>query len=192
MLENGNSLIFTTKLEKSKNEKLICESFLHASFFISSNCNISHHSYTVCRVFEEIHSYFWWKWVGMNVYLIEPCIWSHPVDQNSSCLVNLLYIWPVLAAEVLFSLWLLGSNAHPLLSLLIKTPQRCFITNCLMVSVKVDTFGFSHLKQNVFCHIVWIKRVLFETSHFSFTWCKLFFIFQKCVNPAYRFIFLMV
>lgn len=50
MLENGNSLIFTTKLEKSKNEKLICESFLHASFFISSNCNISHHSYTVCRV----------------------------------------------------------------------------------------------------------------------------------------------
>lgn len=66
MLENGNRLIFTTELEKSKNEKTL--SFLHASSFISSNFNISHHSYPFCHVFEEIRSCFWLKWVvRMNV-----------------------------------------------------------------------------------------------------------------------------
>lgn len=100
---------------------------------------------------------------------IEPCIWSYPVDRNSSCLVNLLYIWLLLAAEVLFSSWLLGSNAYSLLSLLIKTPQRCFIANCLMVSVKVDIFGISHFKQNVFSHIVCIKRQCC-LKHFISVW----------------------
>lgn len=134
---------------------------MHASSFVSSNFSNSQHSHPFCLIFEEIRSYFLVKMGCQNecfcIY-IEPCIWSYPVDRNSSCLVNLLYIWPLLAAEVLFSSWLLGSNAYSLLSLFIKTPQRCFITNCLMVSVKVDIFGFFHLKLNVFCHIVWIKR----------------------------------
>lgn len=101
---------------------------------------------------------------------IEPCIWLYPVDLIAippmwwtCCIFDLLSL---LSANVLFSSWCpLWSNACYSIFFPVnkKTHLRCFITSCLMASVKLEIFVFSHTLNCLLSYCPNKMTVLFTT-----------------------------